>query len=139
MPRFIDLDEIAPEPVTVRIAGDRYTLPGDVPVPEYFELNRLAVALIEGDDDAGTAIQDLDARLLALFQIHHPDLERLPIGPRLLLPLVFRYLNGGEDEAEPEEDAAPPRRAASTKTKPTGGRRTTPTTRRTKTASGSST
>lgn len=138
MPRYIDLDDLVPADITVRVRGEEYVLPGDVPVPEYLELSRLAGEIADGGtDDPERAVVDLHDHLLTLFRVHQPDLEELPVGPRALLPLVFRYLDApADEEAAP---ARPPRRAG-TKTKPSGKPPRTPTTpsRRSK-VSGSST
>lgn len=140
MPRFIDLDQIAPPDVRVQIAGTVYRLPGDVSVPDYFELDRLSTTILNGGEDAADALQELDVRLLKLFQVHQPDLTGLPVGPRLLISLVMQYLNEGGDEVT-EEEADRPRERASTTTKPAGKPRSKTATRRprAKTASGSST
>jgi len=139
VPRYLDIDDLVPADITVRVRGEEYTLPGDVSVPAYLTLTRLAGDVADGDaEDPEAAVIELHDRLLDLFHVHHPDLTELPVGPRALLPLVFRYL-----DAPVEEDAAPvrPPRPAGTKTRSSGKPRRTPTTTspRTSRASGSST
>lgn len=138
MPRFIDLDEFAPQPVRVQIHGTVYKLPGDVDVPDYFLLEQLSTRIVEGDDPV-EAVQALHDKLLELFQVHQPKLTKLPVGPRLLLPLVFKYLNTTDADEVPEEEAdtvRPTRRASTTK-KPSGARRSKTTTSRTRSRTGS--
>lgn len=140
MPRYIDLDDLVPADITVRVRGEEYQLPGDVPVPEYLELSRLAGEIAGMDsEDPESAVVALHDRLLALFRVHQPDLTELPVGPRALLPLVFRYLDAPAEQEE-AQPARPPRRAGTT-TKPSGKPPRTPTktTPRRSKASGSST
>jgi hypothetical protein len=125
VPRYIDLDDLVPTDITVRVRGEEYQLPGDVPVPEYLALTRLAGEIVDGSENPEQAVVDLHDRLLALFQVHQPDLTELPVGPRALLPLVFRYLDA---PAEEEADTADPSPADGTTTKPAGDPPQTPTT-----------
>jgi len=127
VPRYIDIDDLVPADITVRVKGEEYTLPGDVSVPTYLTLTRLAGDVVDGDsEDPEAAVIELHDRLLDLFHVHQPDLQELPVGPRALLPLVFRYL----DAPVTEEDAAPvrPPRPAGTRTRSSGKPRRTPTT-----------
>lgn len=127
MPRYLDIDDLVPADITVRVRGEEYTLPGDVSVPTYLTLTRLAGDVVDGEaEDPESAVVELHDRLLDLFRVHQPDLQELPVGPRALLPLVFRYL----DAPVTEEVAAParPPRPAGTKTRSSGKPRRTPTT-----------
>lgn len=134
MPRYIDLDDLVPADITVRVRGEEYLLPGDVPVPEYLALTNLASEIADQtSEDPEASVVGLHDRLLALFRVHQPDLQELPVGPRALLPLVFRYLDAPAEQEEAE--AAPPTPAAGTPTKNSGK---PPRTRTTSTTSPSS-
>lgn len=142
MPRYIDLDDLIPQDITVRIGGEEYLLPGDVPVPDYLELQRLSAGIVDGDtDDPEGTVVALHDRLLDLFRVYQPDMEVLPVGPRVLLPLVFRYLDAPMET--PQEDGAPvrPTRPGGTPTKNGGSprSRTKTTASRKRAGSGSST
>lgn len=142
MPRYIDLDDLIPQDITVRIGGEEFLLPGDVPVPDYLELQRLSAGIVDGDtDDPEGTVVALHDRLLDLFRVHQPDMDVLPVGPRALLPLVFRYLDAPMDSPVEEAPARPTRRGG-TPTKSNGSPPRTRTTERTTTksrGSGSST
>lgn len=130
MARFIDLDEIAPDPVRVKLNDVIYQLPGDIPIPDYIALDELARrALVEDDmSEMNSIFDDISARLLGLFQEYQPDLEALPVGPRTLLPLVLGYLNG-TDASQPEpDDAVPPPRGGTRTKRSTSPRSKTTTT-----------
>ena len=142
MPRYIDLDDLIPPDITVRIGGEEFLLPGDVPVPDYLELQRLSAGIVDGDtDDPEGTVVALHDRLLDLFRVHQPDMEVLPVGPRALLPLVFRYLDAPMDTPGEGAPARPTRRAG-TPTKSNGSpqrTRTKTTASRKRAGSGSST
>lgn len=129
MPRVIDIDDfIDLDRVVIKVAGEPYSLPGDLPVPEYLRLRRLFNQLVEPDEtdedfDADEAVSELHDQLLAMFQVHHPDMTALPFGTKGVVPAVYSFLNQGMGEHE--EDPAPPTRRASTKTKTSGRRRST--------------
>jgi hypothetical protein len=117
--KIVDLDAAVPENLHVRCEGAIYDLPGDIPIPDYIEIERLVDALNdpEGEGSGQERLQELYSRVLELFQIKQPDLEELPIGPRRLGVLVVSLYSGGTTEVE-DEDERPTKRA----TKATKGR-----------------
>lgn len=140
MARFIDLDDVVPEAIYVRVAGQEWTLPGDIPVPLYLELDRLWDEA--AGDDAEKAVEAAERMrdaLLTLFREAHPDMEELPVGTRGLMHLVFRYLNADVLGQEDEAPARPQRRAGTTRKTSTSPRKTRTTTARKTKVSGSST
>lgn len=139
MARFIDLDDIVPEAIIIRVGGEEWKLPGDIPVPLYLELERLWSEAGGEDGDAATAAASrMTEILLGLFRREHPDMTELPVGARGLMHLVFRYLNADVVGQEADAPARPP--AGTTRKRSSSPRRTrTQTTSRKRTGSGSST
>lgn len=118
--RIIDLDAVVPDSIGVRIDGEVYELPGDIPVPDFLAIGRLLEDLgEENPDQAGDALQQLYDRTLDLFRIHQPDLEELPIGPKRLGTLIVELYTEAAEEDEGKEQAAPPRRNRSAGTRST--------------------
>lgn len=108
MTRIIDLDESLPENVGVRLGGVVYELPGDIPIPDYLAITKAADALdTAAGEDALERLDDLYQRILALFQVHNPDLDKLPLGVASLVRLIQR-LYGVEDAADPQKPADKP-------------------------------
>lgn len=100
--RIIDLDAAAPEDLGVKCGGKIYDLPGDIPIPDFLEIER-AVAVLEGREEApeGTTATDALQRLydlvLDLFRVKQPDLEKLPIGPVRLGALIVQIYSAAGD------------------------------------------
>lgn len=121
--KIIDLDVVVPEKVGAQIDGVVYDLPGDIPVPDYLEIARLADSLDDEADDgadpeaAGEKLQALYDRVMDLFRVHQPDLDELPIGPQRLASLVVQLYTGLADQDEPERPTKP-RRAGTRSTSP---------------------
>lgn len=103
--KIVDLDVVAPETFGVKIDGEIYQLPGDIPIPDYIEIERLTNGLTDENDP--TSIRDLYERVLDLFRIHQPELEELPIGPMRLGALVVQLYAGGIEEDEEERPTKP--------------------------------
>jgi len=100
--KIIDLDEILGEPKRVKAGGKTWTLPPDLPVELYLEVNRAA----EGETELET-IERLHDNVLELFRYGQPDMVKLPISLAqcvLLIRLVY-----GNEEQEPDGDGPPPR------------------------------
>lgn len=118
--KIVDLDAAVPENLGVRCGGVVYDLPGDIPIPDYIEIERLVEALNdpEAEGSGQERLQELYARVLELFQIKQPDLTELPIGPRRLGVLVVSLYSGAE---EVEEER--PTRASTPSTKKTPRKR----------------
>jgi hypothetical protein len=140
MARVIDIEDLVSlDKVIIKAGGDSYRLPDDLLVPDYLRLRALFNQLVDADADsedfdANETLSELHDELLAMFQVHQPDLTELPFGPRSIVPVVYAYLN--QEIGEQQEDAPPPPRRASTRTKPSGGRQKTPTRSRRKTSTG---
>lgn len=98
--RIIDLDAVVPENVAVRIDGETYELPPDIPIPDYLAIARTIEALDSArPEDAVNQMGDIYERVLDLFRINSPEIEDLPIGPRRLGELILQiYGEGGEEE-----------------------------------------
>ena len=103
--KIVDLDAAVPENLAVKCGGVIYDLPGDIPIPDYIEIERLVDALNdpEAEGSGQERLQELYDRVLELFRIKQPDLEKLPIGPRRLGVLVVSLYSGGTREVEDEE------------------------------------
>lgn len=136
----IDFSPFAPKDLTVVLDGQEYAVPGDIPIPTVAKLVSGAEALDEAQgDDAYQQITALYDELLALFRIRQPDLDSLPIGARMLRPVIWALLNPAL--ITDEEDAEDPPRAeeAASTTKTTSGRKRSQAKKpRTRTASASS-
>ena len=103
----IDLDALAPEPKRVKLAGKEYLLPGDVPVADMLAFEALAQRAEEeqiDDTEAGRMLYDA---VLAIFRVHHPDLERLPMGMDQLVGFVPAVYGEGEETEEDAEGKRP--------------------------------
>jgi len=99
--KTIDLDLLAPEPVSVvlTVAGERVTLtvPGDVPVPVVVRLLQLQSSLGENEQAIPEAYDVVMSALCAV----NPDLPAdCPLGLRALGQLIGLLLGG-----EPDQDA----------------------------------
>lgn len=106
---IIDLDVALAKPLKVRLAGQTYTLPGDIPAPLYLAVTSFADAG-EGEVDERQLTETIYGELLALFRVHQPELVSLPIGLAQLAVAVPKIYGGAD-----EEGGAPPRKAASTR------------------------
>ena len=137
MPRFIDLDEIVPDDIHVRLNGEIYRLPGDIPVPDRLRFELLLERITDRSDPraANEASREAYERLLAMFQARQPTMENIPVGWERLLPLILEVFYGDAEQQEVEK-VPPPR--GGTPTKNSGARRKTTTSRKPKTARGSS-
>lgn len=114
--KIIDLDAVMPESLIVKMGGEEYSLPGDIPVPDYLELSRLFENLAEVPEDGEEpALLQLYELVLELFQRENPGIEELPIGPRRLGRLVLMLYTGAADNDDPKAETKPKRRAAGTK------------------------
>ncbi len=116
MTRIIDLDVLVPDDLAVRIDGELYKLPSDIPIPEYLRLSRTWDRVRELQDGEKTAedaaeatelLEDLYEQILALLRSQQPDLEDLPIGPRRLGALIISIYADLATEEEPERPTKP--------------------------------
>lgn len=85
MAEITDLDIVLGAPKKVRLDGKLYTLPAQIPVPLYLKLKA------QRDDDTDL-LESLHEEVLALFQIHQPEMTVVPCGMGQLfdiIPLVY--------------------------------------------------
>lgn len=106
---FIDLDDIILEDHKVKLGGQIYLLPGDLPIEEMLSLSRAWERMNAGigGTDGDELVDDLYQRVLALFRVRQPDLEELPIGVLAVARLIVRLYSGPDDD-EPAGRAADP-------------------------------
>lgn len=123
--RIIDVDAagILTEPVQVRIRGDVFTLPGDVPAPLYA---KLILVSGQGGDAGQETAADLYDELLTVFRQHQPDLARLPLGLNEMTTVVGYIYGGAHDQ---DEDTPAGAAAGGDGEDPTGPTPKTPTRR----------
>lgn len=150
MSNLINLDELVPgiQGTTFTYQGSEYKLRGDLPSEQVFEFLALYDELLafraravkaaeEGKPDAVQKIRsDLEGitgqireRLLDVFQLEHPDMEKLPFGNQttlIVLAEVLKTMGVGAVEAAPDpptparpkrKRAAKPRSRTSSHTK----------------------
>lgn len=109
--KIIDLDIALSEPITVKLAGKTYKLPGDIPAPLYLTITNLGEQ-DDADDEAAT--RQVYEQMLELFRVHQPELTSLPISIPQLVLLVPRVYGGWEPEETAE--ARPTKRAGTRST-----------------------
>jgi hypothetical protein len=96
----------------VRLHGEVYTLPGDIPAPLFVQL--MAFAENPGLEDAAALYREI----LALFRVHQPELETIPLGLNELTHAVGFIYNGAAvtgDDGD-EEGPTPPKPSSKKKT-----------------------
>ncbi len=106
MARFIDLDEVIPEDTTVKLGGVLYKLPGDIPTPDFLAISRAHARLTEPQETAEDMIlaaEGLYERILELFQVRNPDVEKVPLGLQQAISLVYELYRVDQ----PAEEAVP--------------------------------
>ena len=104
MAQITNLNELVPEDIVFQYGNPpvEYVVPGDLDGETVFKLFRMFGSLAElmganVDDAAKTSrhvnrlSREVDATLLALFQIRQPDLEKLPFGFKSM-PIVIRTI-----------------------------------------------
>ena len=99
-----DLDLLVGKPIKVRLGGEVYKLPADIPAPLFLRITSFA----DSDDSDAEIASTMYEELLALFQVHQPDLKRLTIG-LAQLTAVIPQVYGGEGE-EPDRPTKPKRK-----------------------------
>lgn len=111
---IIDLDELVSPPKKVRIQGNVYTLPSELPVELYLRLRVAEQAYAEAQEngeevDENQRVEELHDLLLELFREHQPDLEKLPGGLIQLftiIPRVYGAASVVEEEDEPDPNSS---------------------------------
>lgn len=132
MPEIIDLDELVPEDIVFKYRSTEYTIPGDLRTDQTLELfallQRLAAAESTGKPgELKRIIGQTEAALLPIFQVHQPEMEKLPFGAaglglvlRRVLWLIglLQIVEPGDEEVDPPTPA-PLNRAARRRTQTT--------------------
>lgn len=107
MARIIDLDELAPEDLTVRKDGREYTLPGDPPIDVWLRLVEAGDTFMaaKGEDSQKT-LEVFRQRMLELFQIRQPTMTELPFGVPGMYALLagFYGINAEPDPPKPRRN-----------------------------------
>jgi hypothetical protein len=124
--KIIDLDAAVPENVKVKMGGEVYELPNDVPIPDYLEIARLVDRLGEESEDAAETLEALYEKVIELFRIAQPEIEDLPIGVKRIAEVLLHIYG---QEPEPDGDGARP------PSRPRAGTRSTSRTKSRKSAS----
>ena len=98
----VDLDALAPAPKRTRLGGKVYRLPGDMPLELFFRIQAFEQRVNAGEDETAL-LSELRDELLALFQVHQPQMKALPpIGVlTLMASLGAIYSGGSRGEAPP--------------------------------------
>lgn len=132
MTRLIDLDTLVGEDIEVKLAGETYLLPSDIPSESMVRLISLYQRAGEDEsDDNVETLQAISEEVLILFQIRQPDLDYVPIGIQgtfaLLTKLMELYNSapeGGDDDAPLAPKKAPRSSNGSSRSskRPAGGR-----------------
>ena len=124
MPR-IDFTDAFPQDIDVVLPDGTYPFPGDVTVEETVALMDACEAF-ETADTGQTSLQAgqvLEGLLLTHFRRRTPDMERLPVPARLLIPFMYAIFAGGDPEDDEAVDPPGADEAASTTTKNSGSPR----------------
>lgn len=93
---IVDLDALVGGDLTFKYEGDELKIPGDISTEKVFEIfeafKQLSDVSVDGDPEAiSSANKLISAQLLKMFQIRHPDMEKLPFGIKTL-PVVIREI-----------------------------------------------
>lgn len=98
-----DLSDLLTEPKPIRFepGGEVFTLPGDIPVELYLEINRRAQEDLTVDTIGG-----LHEKCLELLQIHQPELEKLPCSLTQMIMLIPRVYGGASPPKKPAKPRA---------------------------------
>jgi hypothetical protein len=90
---IIDLDVVLDEPKRVRLGGNVYTLPPQIPVPLYLKIK----ARQESPDESDDVLEGLHQQVLELFQVHQPDMTAVPAGMGQLFQIIPAVYGAGPD------------------------------------------
>lgn len=98
---IIDLDSVLGKPKVVQLDGKRYKLPADLPAPLFLKL-----AAGSADDFSAETVRELYEDVLALFRVHQPDMDDLPVGMVQMYTIIPRVYMGSDDADPPPKAAA---------------------------------
>jgi hypothetical protein len=100
---IIDIEVALAEPKKVKLAGKVWTVPGQIPIPIYLRFRQLARGAAENPDAAMDDVEVLHAEVLALFQVHHPDLEAFPGDLPQLLAFIKKTYGASDEPGEAQK------------------------------------
>jgi hypothetical protein len=124
----VDLDALAPRPKRVKLAGKRWILPGDMPMPLFLRIQNYEQRVDKGEDE-GALLGELSDELLGLFKVHQPTMKELPeMGVLTLLQSLGAIYGGAVGELPQQGPATPPQRKR-TPSKPRAAKRARATSR----------
>ena len=107
MARIVDLDELLGGIVEVKLGGDVYKLPDDIPAELWLKITSVGQQVRDGEiSDNQEILNLLYGQILELFQVYQPDIESLPLGVRRMvevIPAIYgnRETKAGEGDARP--------------------------------------
>jgi hypothetical protein len=137
--RIVNMDDLVPDELVFNYHGKDYRLPGDIDTETVFTLEQLLIEMAEAEGDVLTAMaanvestsaaatkkaqadqkkakehqrrvtRKTEAEILGLFQVNHPELEKLPfgvVGFTVVLTYVLAELGFAQ---APAPDPTPPR------------------------------
>lgn len=125
-----DLDLLLGTPQNVKLGGKFYKLPADCSAELYLQMvqySKLVGEEVDADVEA-QLIQDLRDGLIELFQVHQPEMNRLPaaMSLQLLVEAIGRLYGPEEDPTPPPEEgpegAGTKTRSSTRKSTGSGGR-----------------
>lgn len=149
MAEIVRLDELVPESIVFNFRGNDYEMPGDIDVDTTFVLQQLIVQMAQAEEavDAAGAMRaqatkpaaidranrainkanaanaqitkKTEAEILKLFQVNHPDMEKLPFGATGFQAVLAHVLIKLGFASEATTDPTPaPKRSQPRKTSP---------------------
>jgi hypothetical protein len=116
--QIIDLDEFLGDDKRVRVKGETYVLPPDLPAELYLKVQKLA----QSNASEPEMIEALYDELLELFRYKRPALKSLPL---TISQVVFGIARIYGDGSAGEGEQRPPRRNSRGGATKTGRSRTT--------------
>jgi hypothetical protein len=120
--RLIDIDELLPDDWAIRLGGQVYPMPGDLPVETVLRLHQLYEragdsAARGGDDDGLEALSELHDHVVDIIRVRTPDAD-LQLGPQAMGQLVTHILmQFGGTPTEGGQKNPPARRAQTPQTR----------------------
>lgn len=96
---IVDLDQFLGADKRVKLRGQTYTLPPDLPVEVYLRIQRAATEGLEEREQ----VETLYGELLELFRYGDPKIEKLPLGMTQLLIVIPAVYNPDAVDGDAEE------------------------------------
>lgn len=115
--RLIDLDDLVPDDIDVKLHDVVYKLPGDIPVELMLRVEAAMQSFgsVKEREEGEAVAGDLLDAVTDLFRIRQPDLETIPIGLRGCVQLISELYKVQGDKPDPPKPA-PKRRGGTTST-----------------------